>query len=77
MIRQVHVGFSFGKSQPGAYAWMRSMNAVSSLISGGSGLSRCPIRCCCYTSTSKFPTITMLPSARMLSLPRENSPDAM
>ena len=56
---------------------MRSMKAVSLRISGGSGLSRWPIRCCCSTSTSKLPTITMPPDARMLSLPRENSPAAM
>ena len=34
-------------------------------------------RCCCSTSTSKFPTMTTPPSARMLSLPRLNSPEAM
>ena len=35
------------------------------------------MRCCCSTDTSKLPTRTMDPSARMLSLPRLNSPDAM
>ena len=56
---------------------MRSMKAVSLRISGGSGLSRWPIRCCCSTSTSRLPTMTMLPSARMFSLPRLNWPEAM
>jgi hypothetical protein len=46
-------------------------------ISGGSGPSKCPTRCWWITSTSKFPTIMMPPSARMLSLPRLNSPDSM
>ena len=56
---------------------MRSMKAVSFRISGGIGPNRWPTRCWCCTSTSKLPTITMLPSARMLSLPRLNSPDSM
>ena len=45
------------------------MKAVSFRISGGSGPNRWPTRCWCSTSTSKLPTMTMLPSARMLSLP--------
>ena len=67
-------GFSLGTSQPGRKPWMRSMKAVSLRISGGSGPNRWPMRCWCSTSTSKLPTRTMDPSARMLSLPRENSP---
>ena len=43
------------------------MKAVSLRISGGIGLRRWPTRCWCSTSTSKLPTMTMLPSARMLS----------
>ena len=50
------------------------MKAVSFRISGGNGLSRCPTRCCCSTSTSKLPTMTMPPSARMFSFPRLNWP---
>ena len=53
------------------------MYEVTKRISGGSGPRRCPIRCWCSTSTLKFPTNTRLPSARMLSRPRENSPDSM
>ena len=30
-------------------------------ISGGNGPSKCPILCCCCTSTSRLPTITMPP----------------
>ena len=56
---------------------MRSMKAVSFFISGGSGPKRCPILCWYSTSTSKLPTMTIEPSARMLSLPRENSPLSM
>ena len=50
------------------------MNAVSLRISGGSAPNRWPIRCWCWTSTSKLPTRTIEPSPRMLSRPRENSP---
>ena len=70
-------GFNLGKSQPGAKAWRRSWKAVSFRISFGSGDSRCPTRCWRSTSRSKFPTMTIPPSARMLSLPRLNSPEAM
>ena len=52
---------------------MRSIKAVSPRISGGMGPRRWTILCWCSTSTSKFPSITIPPSARMLSLPRENS----
>ena len=37
------------------------MNAVSSRISFGNGLKRCPTRCWWETSTSKLPTRTMPP----------------
>ena len=39
-------GSSFGTSQPGKYAWIRSWNAVSSRISFGMGPKRWPYRSC-------------------------------
>ena len=60
------------RSRGGVVAWM-----LLTVADEMGGLSKWPIRCCCSTSTSKFPTMTIPPEARMLSLPRENSPAVM
>ena len=51
--------------------------ATVSGISFGNGTNRCPTLSWVSTSTSKLPTMTMPPSARIDSRPRLNSPDSM